>query len=519
LITKSLKFILPIVLVFCILLAACSQETPVRLLNAQGFDGVEIAEIVINNSDYDLPPPLEIAENSQTTPPAVTTATTTERPVSTSETTPAATVPAVTTAATTAPLPSTFAATPSETTAPPVTTTPPTTSTVATTTLPTPTTTRNTPLNHSNVRGVWISYIELQSSFSGRTAESFRAAFAEKMENCKSLGINTVYVHLRAFGDAYYESEIFPWAKPITGNIGQAPGFDPLKIMLEEAHARGISFHGWLNPMRLPGDSDMSKISTDLPLGKWYNGGAENKKGTFIVKSGDNWFLNPAYPEVRKLITDGAAEILRNYNIDGLHIDDYFYPPNTAESFDRAAFSASDVGLSGGHANLSDFRLENCTKMVKSLYEVTKAANPALLFGISPQGNIENCYALYADVRKWASQVGYCDYIAPQLYYGFNNATQPFDKCLEQWENLVKNSGVKLIPGLAIYKIGLEDAWAGDSGRTEWLNYDDILKRQMDLAVQAQNYGGVIFFSYNYLFAPGFNTPAINTQLTKAGVR
>jgi uncharacterized lipoprotein YddW (UPF0748 family) len=331
----------------------------------------------------------------------------------------------------------------------------------------------------------------LQTAFAGRSEAGFRSNFSEMMENCKNMGINTVYVHVRGHGDAYYRSELFPWAKQIMGTVGTAPDFDPLAIMIEEAHARNISFRAWLNPMRLMSDADMQKISTDFPVGRWYSG---TENGTYIVRVGDHWYLNPAYPEVRKLIADGAAEILHSYNVDGIHIDDYFYPPNCGEAFDRAAFATS------GQTSLSQFRLDNSTKMVKELYDAVKAVNSSVLFGISPQGSIQNCYDIYADVRKWASTAGYCDYIAPQLYYGFHNAAQPFERCLAEWEDLVRGTDIKLVIGLASYKVGVVDAWAGEGGANEWITDNDtIIDRQIELSKQAQNYGGYIFFSYRFL--------------------
>jgi uncharacterized lipoprotein YddW (UPF0748 family) len=341
---------------------------------------------------------------------------------------------------------------------------------------------------------VWISFIELQTAFSGRTEASFRANFTEMMENCQNMGINTVFVHVRGHGDAYYPSELFPWARQITGTMGTAPGFDPLAIMIEEAHARNISFRAWLNPMRLMSDADMKAVSASHPdfhVSKWHSG-AEN--GTHIVRIGDHWYLNPAYPEVRQLIANGAAEILRNYNVDGIHIDDYFYPPNSGVSFDSAAFAASS------QTDLSVFRLDNSTQMVKALYDTVKSINSSVLFGISPQGSIQNCYEIYADVRKWASQAGYCDYIAPQLYYGFLNAAQPFERCLAEWEDLVRGTNIKLIIGLASYKLGLVDNWAGEAGKNEWItDRDTIIQRQIELSRKAGNYGGHIFFSYRFL--------------------
>jgi len=356
---------------------------------------------------------------------------------------------------------------------------------------------------------VWISFIELHDAFAGRSEASFRNNFAAMMENCKSVGINTVYVHLRSHGDAFYKSELFPWAKSITGTVGGDPGFDPLKIMLEEAHKRNISFHGWLNPMRLQPPADISSVSSSYAVGRWFN----NRNGTYIIRVGDINYLNPAYSDVRKLIADGVSEIVKNYNVDGIHIDDYFYPPSCPVSFDSAAFSASSF------TDRTAFRIDNCSRMVKAMHDAVKAQNSAVQFGISPQGSIKNCYDIFADVNRWASTAGFCDYIAPQLYYGFLNATEPFDRCLSDWEALVKGTNIKLIPGLAIYKIGLEDQWAGTAGRREWITSDDIIKRQVDLTKKATNYGGYIMFSYRHIFTPGANTPAINAQLAKAGIK
>jgi uncharacterized lipoprotein YddW (UPF0748 family) len=149
--------------------------------------------------------------------------------------------------------------------------------------------------------------------------------------------------------------------------------------------------------------------------------------------------------------------------------------------------------------------------MVEEMYAEIKKANPSVLFGISPQGNISNNLTqLYADVNLWAGQKGYCDYVAPQIYYGFKNSNRPFDVCLKEWEKLTSASGVKLIPGLAVYKIGQEDKWAG-TGKSEWITDTLLLKKQTDL-ISSEGCGGYILYSYNYLFNPGFNTPAINAQ-------
>ncbi|MDR0196938.1 MAG: family 10 glycosylhydrolase [Oscillospiraceae bacterium] len=359
-------------------------------------------------------------------------------------------------------------------------------------------------LNYGEVVGVWISYIELSGILTGKSEAAFRRSYGEMMDNCVSIGINTVYVHLRPFGDALYKSGYYPWSKYVTGEVGVEPDFDPLKVMLEESHGRGVSFHGWLNPMRINSAADIEKVSRGYPVGEWYADPA--KKGKYIVKSGDYWYLNPAYGEVIGLIGNGAAEITANYDVDGIHIDDYFYPV-TDGAFDADAFGASSFAL------LNSFRLYNCNSMVKTLYSAVKKGNPSALFGVSPQGNIEHNYnELYADVEKWCKSAGFADYVAPQIYYGFEHSSLPYVSCINQWQEMLNGSGVKLITGLAVYKIGKTDGWAG-AGSDEWLNSKQILKRQIEVAKGMKSYGGVVFYSYNYLFNPEHLSPLHTAEI------
>jgi uncharacterized lipoprotein YddW (UPF0748 family) len=371
-------------------------------------------------------------------------------------------------------------------------------------TTPSPSPPAYTPLNHDEVTGVWISYIELAGILTGKTGAQFRASYAKMMDNCLTLGINTVYVHLRPFGDALYQSDYYPWSQFVTGTLGQAPDFDPLAVMLEESHKRGISFHGWINPMRIQSERNISRVSRDYAIGQWYTD--DSKRGRYIVQHGNNWFLNPAYPEVIELIGNGAREITAKYNVDGIHIDDYFYP-TTSTSFDAHAFNASSF------TTLSNFRIFNCNKMVSTLFTAVKQGNPDALFGVSPQGNIEgNLTHLYADVETWCRNPGYADYIAPQFYYGFHNETQPYIECINKWQAFLENSDVVLIFGLAVYKVGAEDAWAG-TGSREWLEEKQILRRQIAEARKLASYGGIILYSYNYLFNPVHVTAAIRDEI------
>lgn len=353
-------------------------------------------------------------------------------------------------------------------------------------------------LNFDEQKGFWITYLEYASILRNKSEKSFTKSVGEYFDNISDLGFNTVYVQVRAFGDAYYDSELFPAGEQFDGAIGTKNRFDALKIMVKCAHDRGISIHAWVNPMRTMTTSQIEKIGDGYTIKKWYN----DRRGDYIVKSGDRWYLNPAYDEVTDLIAEGIREISENYEVDGIQIDDYFYP-TTNKSFDSTAYSACGNGMS-----LSDWRISNVNKMVKKLYRTVHTANDTMVFGISPQGSVENNYGeLYADVRKWCAEDGYCDYILPQVYFGFDNPALPYADVIALWNGMVKSSDVKLVIGLAAYKIGAEDGYAG-SGKREWLNSSDIIARQMKLAESLENYGGVALYRYDSVFNPASEVSA-----------
>jgi len=270
--------------------------------------------------------------------------------------------------------------------------------------------------------------------------------------------------------------------------------------MVREAHNRGLSIHAWINPMRLMSDADIKGISDSYKIKQWYN--SDDLRGKYIVKVNGTWYLNPAYSETVSLIADGVSEIVSKYNVDGIQIDDYFYP-TTDKSFDSAAYSAS-----GTSSSLLEWRMSMVSNMVRKLYSSVKNVNSTAVFGISPQGSISNNYNdLYADVKTWCAQSGYVDYILPQIYYGFSNSTLPYSDTCAAWSSLVKNSSVKLVIGLAPYKIGTEDTWAGN-GKFEWANNTDIIARQMAFAETLPNYGGVALYRYDSLFNPSADVSA-----------
>ncbi len=366
-----------------------------------------------------------------------------------------------------------------------------TTSTTAATTYTPPSNGNGyTAVNYKEMKAVWIAFLEYDTMLKGKNESQFTANIGKAFDNAVDMGLNTVIVHVRAHGDAYYESELFPWASRVTGTVANAPSFDPLEIMVQQAHNRGLSIHAWINPFRVMEDSKITSVPDKYPIGAWY--GDSSKNGTYLVKVKTNgvdfWYLNPAYPEVRKLIADGVSEIVSKYDIDGMHIDDYFYP-TTDNSFDNVAFTAS------GQKVRSSWRMENVSSAVKGIYDAVKAANKSVMFGVSPQGNIENNYNnMYADVKKWCSTTGYLDYIAPQIYYGFQNKYKPYAQTVKDWDEIITAPNIKLIVGLAAYKIG---------GTTdEWGSYTDIIKRQIVHARETSNYAGVILYRYDSIFNP-----------------
>lgn len=341
-----------------------------------------------------------------------------------------------------------------------------------------------TPLNFDKQVGMWFTYMDYKDILSANSKEDFTERVSECLGKMKGIGINTVYLHIRAFGDSYYNSMLFPKNTNIPSEL------DPLEIFLDEAHSLGLSVHAWINPLRCGTQEDMQALDEKWQIKKWYN----DKNGSYIVKVGDYFYLNPCYEEVRSLICEGFKEVAENYCVDGFHIDDYFYPTTDA-SFDSTAFSASES------TDLSVWRTENINTLIKEIYSGIKSVDDRLVLGISPQGNItSNLTSLYADVKKWGGERGYCDFLIPQIYFGFENESCPFAETLQSWKKLVSCDAVKLVVGVCTYKIGQEDKWAG-TGKNEWKESADITAKQISLA--AENGLGVAVYSFDSTFSEG----------------
>ena len=283
------------------------------------------------------------------------------------------------------------------------------------------------------IHGVWISFQDWQTYLKGKTQPQFDAAFSAMCDTVVANGCNSVIVHVRSHNDAVYPSNIYPWSSVMLN--GANPGFDPLADMVSIAHAKGLSFHAWVNPYG-------------------YRNG---------VYSGNVALVNQAN------IVAGVAEIVSKYAVDGIHFDDYFPPLGAAAH----------------------------NSMISQVYNTCHAAGK--VFGISPQGNVENNVAMGADVYTWLSTPGYVDYLAPQIYwtdnYGAAGNVTMYSNRLNQWASMNK-AGITMYVGMALYRAGTP--MAADKG---WTLKNNNLQTQANLAA-ANGFRGYILFDYADLTKP-----------------
>lgn len=352
----------------------------------------------------------------------------------------------------------------------------------------------------NEVRGVWLAYVNYRDVIQGNTEAQFTANIDKMFSNIAGSGFNTVFAQVRPFGDALYDSEIFPWSRFLTGTEGKDPGYDPLEIMCQLADKYSLRIEAWINPYRVRNDS--RALSSDNPARQWIEAG-----DSAALKWQEGIYYNPGSAKARRLIVDGVQEIVKNYDVDGIHFDDYFYP-TTDMRFDSATYKTSGSALSQ-----ADWRRENVNLLVRDVYKAIKQINPDCLFGISPQGSMDNNYnGQFIDCAKWLSQEGYLDYIMPQIYYGFQNAKCPYASTVQKWNDLIKVDSIDLYVGIGAYKLGAADTWAGDKGKNEWLKTSDLLARMVKTAREATSYGGVAVYSYDSLYL----SPSAQVQQERA---
>ncbi len=358
----------------------------------------------------------------------------------------------------------------------------------------------------SEFKAVWVPYMSLDMSHEqAQHFGAFKQKFDRIVAQVQASGANTMIVHVRPFGDAMYRSAYFPWSHLLTGTQGQDPGYDPLAYMVEAAHAAGLKLHAWINPLRIRSTQTPAQLAANNVRTVWQSDG-DSTNDDWTVECSSGIYLNPGYESVRTYIIDSVRELIEHYAVDGVHMDDYFYPTQE-ESFDTTAYANYCAGVSSDKEPLSleAWRTENITALVKGLYDAVKAYDANLQFGISPQGNRNNCAKACADVAKWGGETGYVDYLCPQLYYPFQSPSQPFAQVAQEWRDMVTAPSVKLYGGLALYKAGDGEV---DSG--SWTS-GDVLQRQIETLEQA-GFGGFALYSDAYLTGDQTKTEMANVR-------
>lgn len=299
-----------------------------------------------------------------------------------------------------------------------------------------------------NMQAAWIATVyNLDYPSTQNNMASQKNEFIQKLDKLKSIGINTVVVQVRPKADAFYQSSINPWSEYLTGVQGKNPGYDPMDFMIKEAHKRGMSFHAWLNPYRITmAGSGISSLSKNHPA---------RLHPDWVLKYNDALYYNPAVEGVKKHIVDTVVEIVKKYDVDAIHFDDYFYPSNYP--------LPQGQGKDGSVANS---RRQNVNDMVKRVGKAIKSTKKNVLFGISPAGIWKNkdsdatgsntlgneCYySVFSDTRAWIKN-GWIDYIVPQIYWETGNKAADYETLVKWWSNEVKGTNVKLYIGQGIYK-------------------------------------------------------------------
>src|SRR5215470_1700983 len=340
-------------------------------------------------------------------------------------------------------------------------------------------------------RGVWIATVDnIDWPAKGMVnVEDQKAEFIRQLEMHKANGMNAMIVQVRPSADAFYPSKYEPWSQWLTGVQGRAPSpyYDPLKFMIEETHRRGMEFHAWCNPYRADfqiGKSSIARNHITRTHPEWF------------LTYGDKKYFDPSNKDAQQFVVNVVTDIVKRYDVDAIHMDDYFYPYRIAgkEFPDQAAYERSGTSLSK-----DDWRRSNVDSIISMLSRAIKQQKPWVKFGISPfsvwrnkdqdpdgsdsKASQTNYDDLYADVLLWL-QKGWIDYVAPQLYLEIGNSKIAYEKLLDWWSK--HTYGRHLYIGQGIYRAGEKNP--------AWKNPEE-LPEQIQLLRQYPNVQGSIYFS------------------------
>jgi len=353
-----------------------------------------------------------------------------------------------------------------------------------------------------HMKGAWIASVENIDfpSEKGLSPREQKKEYRKLLDSLKEAGIDTVFVQVRPAADTFWPSKTEPWSVYLTGVQGKKPGlfYNPLKFMIKETHKRGMAFHAWLNPYRVTNSTDA--VLTDDHFAK--------RHPETVVEYGGKLYYNPANELSRLHTEELIGELASEYDIDGIHFDDYFYPYPVKENGQEVNFpDSADFAKTGNGMSLEDWRRNNVNTLVREVHETVKRVSPDIAFGISPFGVWRNkseetpdgsetkafeCYdKLYADSRAWIKN-GWVDYIMPQIYWNFDHPTAPYGVLLDWWDGEVKNYGngkVKLYIGLGLYKYS--------AGNNPWKEED--FEKQLRAIEERPGISGGVFFSAKYI--------------------
>lgn len=324
-----------------------------------------------------------------------------------------------------------------------------------------------TVLHRRELRGVWIATVSNINfpSRPGSSAAEQQAELQSIVDLTKASGLNAIVFQVRPECDALYSSALEPWSRFITGNQGQDPGYDPLAVLLEKAHAAGIEVHAWLNPYRAKSSAASTAVSPHLSL----------THSAYAYTYGSFVWMDPGAAEVQEALRLVVEDLVTRYDLDGVHFDDYFYPyPDGSPFPDDATWTAYQSG--GGTLDRGDWRRDNVNQMVRVIYETILAQAPHVRFGISPFGiyrpgipsgitGLDQYAAIYADPPHWLEQ-GWVDYLAPQLYWPSTQAAQAYGPLVSWWASLAHDGRV-IVPGNFLSKLGDSASWTVEEFRTQ----------------------------------------------------
>ncbi|MEG0471454.1 MAG: family 10 glycosylhydrolase [Solibacillus sp.] len=381
-------------------------------------------------------------------------------------------------------------------------------------------------LPKNEMRAAWISSVLNIDMKAGMTQAQYTQWAQSTLDKLKAANYNAVIFQVKPLNDALYASELAPWSSYITGKKqGTNPGFDPLQIMLDEAHKRGLELHAWVNPYRV---TMASQTLSDLAADN-----VARKNPSWVVKYGKQYYLNPGLPEVQNYLVSTIKELVSNYDIDAVHMDDYFYPYKIkGETFpDQQTFKKYGSSFN----KIEDWRRNNVNELVGNVYASINEIKPHVQYGISPFGiwrnkgqdatgsntnGMSNYDDLYADTRQWMKD-GNIDYITPQIYWSRSNKAANYSVLLDWWgrevETYAKVHPVNLYIGMADYKVGNDSdvAW---KNKTELTN--QVIANRANKNTQGQMHFSLKSINNNALgYAPYLKQQLYNYKaLTPATV-